>query len=250
MPDAVTLAVDGAVARLTFNRPEVLNAGDARFVADLNDAVRTLSGDRTVRVVVMIGAGRAFQTGIDLKALARGEMPLDQFVRWEDAMTAIERSDQLYVAAINGHCIGGGLQLALVCDYRLASDGALFGLPAVKECLVPSMALYRLPRLIGLGRAQDLILTGRLISAAEAERYGLVSRVVPAADFTRALDDTLDTFLALPATSSGVSKRLTPTAFDVPFDAFRTQMEAGLAACLASDEHRIAMDAIRARLRS
>jgi enoyl-CoA hydratase/carnithine racemase len=245
MADAVTLTVDGAVARVTFNRPDVLNAGDPRFVADLNAACRALAADAKVRVVVMTGAGRAFQTGVDLKSLARGEMPLDEFVRWEDAMTAMERSDKLFIAAINGHCIGGGLQLALVCDYRLASADARFGLPAVKECLVPSMALYRLPRLIGLGRAQDLILTGRLIDAAEAERYGLVNRVVPAADFARALAETIETFLALPATSAGVSKRLTPAAFDVPFDEFRARMQAGLAACLASDEHRAAMDAFR-----
>lgn len=250
MADAVTLAVDGAVARLTFNRPEVLNAGDPRFVADLNAVCRVAVDDPNVRVVVMTGAGRAFQTGVDLKSLARGEMPLAEFVRWEDAMTAMERSDKLFIAAINGHCIGGGLQLALVCDYRLASADARFGLPAVKECLVPSMALYRLPRLIGLGRAQDLILTGRLIDAAEAERYGLVNRVVPAADFPRALDETIETFLALPSTSAGVSKRLTPVAFDVPFDEFRARMQAGLAACLASDEHRAAMDAFRRPSRS
>jgi enoyl-CoA hydratase/carnithine racemase len=243
--NTVTLSVDGAVARLTFNRPEVLNAGDPRFVDDLTRVCAALAADATVRVVVMMGAGRAFQTGVDLKSLARGEVRLEHLVQWEDAMTAMERSDKLFIAAINGHCIGGGLQLALVCDYRLASDAARLGLPAVKECLVPSMALYRLPRLIGLGRAQDLILTGRLIDAAEAERYGIVNRVVAAADFSRALDDTIATFLALPATSVGVSKRLVPRAFDVPFDAFRAEMQAGLAACLASEEHRVAMAALR-----
>jgi enoyl-CoA hydratase/carnithine racemase len=247
--DAVTLTVDGAVARLTFNRPEVLNAADPRWVDDLNRAQRALEAEPAVRVVVMSGAGRAFQTGIDLNALARGELALEHLVRWEDAMTAFERSDKVFVAAINGHCVGGGLQLALVCDYRLCAADARLGLPAVKECLVPSMALYRLPRLIGLGRAQDLILTGRLIDAAEAERYGLVNRVVPAAEFPRALDETIAAFLALPSTSVGVSKRLVPAAFDVPFDEFRSRMQAGLAACFASDEHRAAMDAFRASRR-
>src|SRR5262249_57116323 len=86
--------------------------------------------------------------GVDLGALASGAFGLADFVAWEDAMTVIERMDRLFVAAINGHCLGGGLQLALVCDYRLASDTASLGLPAVKECLIPSMALYRLPPLI------------------------------------------------------------------------------------------------------
>jgi len=247
--DAVTLAVDGAVARLTFNRPEVLNAGDPRWVADLTRATRALADDQKVRVVVMSGAGRAFQTGVDLGSLARGELRFEHLHEWEDAMTAIERMDKLVIAAINGHCLGGGLQLALVCDYRLAVADALLGLPAVKECLVPSMALYRLPRLIGVARAQELILTGRSITAAEGERYGLVNRVVAAADFSRAVDETVDAFLALPPTSVGVSKRLVTQAFDLPFDEFRRRMEEGLRACLASDDHRAAMDAIRARRR-
>src|SRR2546427_5009554 len=104
-------------------------------------------------------------------------------------MTAMERMDKLFVAGINGHCLGGGLQLALVCDYRLAADEALLGLPAVKECLIPSMALYRLPRLIGLARAKELILLGEPVSARTAEHYGLVNRVVAPADFARALED-------------------------------------------------------------
>src|SRR3989441_11408282 len=87
-------------------------------------------------------------------------------------MTAMERMDKLFVAGINGHCLGGGLQLALVCDYRLASDEALLGLPAGKECLIPSMALYRLPRLIGLARAKELILLGEPVSARTAGDYG------------------------------------------------------------------------------
>ncbi|MBI2206007.1 MAG: enoyl-CoA hydratase/isomerase family protein [Candidatus Rokubacteria bacterium] len=245
----MTLEVNGTVARLVFDRPDVLNAGDARWVADLTRACQALAAEKTVRVVVMTGRGRAFQTGVDLQALARGEVRLDDLVRWEDAMTAMERMDKLFIAAINGHAIGGGLQLALVCDYRLASADALVGLPAVKECLVPSMALYRLPRLIGLGRAQDLILTGRLISAADAERYGLVNRVVPPGAFAAALDETIEMFLALPETSAGVSKRLVPRAFDLPFDDFRREMQAGLADCFASDEHRAAMAAILARRR-
>src|SRR5688572_22085089 len=129
-------------------------------------------------------------------------------------MTAIERMDRLFIAGINGHCLGGGLQLALVCDYRLATEAALLGLPAVKECLIPSMALYRLPRLIGAARARELILLGEPISAAVADRYGLVNRVVPAGDFDRALDETIQKFLSLPPASVRASKRLSARAFD------------------------------------
>jgi enoyl-CoA hydratase/carnithine racemase len=243
----IRLAVDGPLARVTLDRPEVLNAGNADWVRDLGEVVDHIARASDVRVVVLTGAGRAFCTGVDLGALACGAFGLADFVAWEDAMTVIERMDRLFVAAINGHCLGGGLQLALVCDYRLASDAALLGLPAVKECLIPSMALYRLPRLIGAARARELILLGEPVDATTAERYGLVNRVVPAADFERELDATVHKLLALPPASVRASKRLTARAFDLAFDEFRRQMQAEFKICLDSDEHRAAMEAIRSR---
>jgi len=240
------LEIAGALARLTLERPEVLNAGDARFARDLKAVVATLAERSEIRVVALTGAGRAFSTGVDLTALAHGELGMADFIAWEDAMTAMERMDKLFIAGINGHCLGGGLQLALVCDYRLASDEALLGLPAVKECLIPSMSLWRLPRLIGLARAKELILLGEPVSARTAERYGVVHRVVEAAEFPRAFEATLERFLALPPASARASKVLSTRAFDVDFETFRKEMETLLAGCLASDEHRRAMAAIRA----
>ena len=139
--DAIRLTVEGPLARLILDRPHVLNAGNRRWVADLNDAVARIDAAPDVRMVVVTGAGRAFCTGVDLTELAAGDFGFDDFIAWEDAMVAIERMDRLFVAGINGHCLGGGLQLALVCDYRLASEDATLGLPAVKECLIPSLAL-------------------------------------------------------------------------------------------------------------
>ena len=246
----IRLDVRGPIARMTFDRPEVLNAGNARFAAELGEAVATVAARSGVRVVVMTGAGRAFQTGVDLKALAAGELTLSDLVRWEDAMTAIERMDRLFIAGINGHCIGGGLQLALVCDYRLAVEDALLSLPAVKECLIPSMALYRLPRLIGLARAKELILLGEPVTAREGERIGLVNRAVPPADFPKALDETIDRFLALPPVSVRASKRLSTRAFDLDFETFREEMNAALVGCFESDEHQRAMANIRSKERS
>jgi len=246
----IRLDVRGPIARMTFDRPEVLNAGNARFAAELGEVVATVAARSGVRVVVMTGAGRAFQTGVDLTALAAGELTLSDLVRWEDAMTAIERMDKLFIAGINGHCIGGGLQLALVCDYRLAVEDALLSLPAVKECLIPSMALYRLPRLIGLARAKELILLGEAITAREGERIGLVNRAVPPADFSKALDETVERFLALPPVSVTASKRLSTRAFDLDFETFRHEMNAALVGCFESDEHQRAMANIRSKERS
>jgi enoyl-CoA hydratase/carnithine racemase len=245
----IRLALEGPVARVTLHRPAVLNAGDAEWVRDLTEVIARLERAPDARVVVITGAGRAFSTGVDLDALASGAFGLSDFVAWEDAMTAMERMDRLFIAAINGHCLGGGLQLALVCDYRLASDTAQLGLPAVKECLIPSMALFRLPRLIGAARARELILLGDSIDAATAERYGLVNRVVPAAEFDRALDETVQKFLALPPASARAGKQLAARAFDLEFDAFRREMQDHFKTCLDSDEHRRAMELIRARRR-
>jgi enoyl-CoA hydratase len=235
------------MARVTLNRPEVLNAGDPGWVAELTEVVARIGARPDLRVAVITGAGRAFSTGVDLGALAAGEMTLPHFVAWEDAMTAIERMPIPFIAAINGHCLGGGLQLALVCDYRLAAADAVIGLPAVKECLIPSMALYRLPRLIGAARAREMILTGEPISATRAEQVGLVNRVVAASEFPGAVDECIARFLALPATAVAASKRLLARAFDLPFDAFRREMEAGFRLCLDSAEHRAAMEEIRQR---
>jgi enoyl-CoA hydratase/carnithine racemase len=243
----IRLEIEGPLARVTLDRPDVLNAGNAAWVRDLGAVVARIEHAPDVRVVVLTGAGRAFCTGVDLDALATGAFQLDDFIAWEDAMVAIERMDRLFVAGINGHCLGGGLQLALVCDYRLASADALLGLPAVKECLIPSMSLYRLPRLIGAARARELILLGEPIDAATGERFGVVNRVVPAVDFGRELEATTQKFLALPPASARASKLLTARAFDLQFDAFRREMQAHFKVCLNSEEHRAAMQAVRER---
>ena len=248
--EAIRLEIEGPLAKLVLDRPRVLNAGNRQWVADLNETVAAIASAPHVRVVVLTGAGRAFCTGVDLTELAAGHFGLEDFIAWEDAMIAIERMDRLFVAGINGHCLGGGLQLALVCDYRLASEDALLGLPAVKECLIPSLALYRLPRLIGAARAQELILLGEPLDARTAERYSLVNRVVPAAEFPRALDETVERFLALPPASARASKLLTGRAFDLDLETFRLQMQAHFKVCLDSEEHRQAMEVFRARRRS
>jgi len=248
--EAIRLEIEGPLAKLVLDRPRVLNAGNRQWVADLNETVAAIAAAPHVRVVVLTGAGRAFCTGVDLTELAAGHFGLEDFIAWEDAMIAIERMDRLFVAGINGHCLGGGLQLALVCDYRLASEDALLGLPAVKECLIPSLALYRLPRLIGAARAQELILLGEPLDARTAERYSLVNRVVPVAEFPRALDETVERFLALPPASARASKLLTGRAFDLDLETFRLQMQAHFKVCLDSEEHRQAMEVFRARRRS
>jgi len=175
----------GGVAVVTLNRPAVLNALNLALLHDLDHALAEVRDDHDVRAVILTGAGeKAFVAGADIKELAEltpvagkayaaaGQRILDQ----------IEQLGKPVIAAINGYALGGGCELAMACTIRLASETAKFGQPEIKLGIIPGFAgTQRLPRLVGKGRAMELILTGATIDAAEAYRIGLVNRVVPAA---------------------------------------------------------------------
>jgi enoyl-CoA hydratase/carnithine racemase len=179
------VAVDGAVATVTINRPKVLNALNAATLAELGDAMRGLQADASVRAVILTGAGeKAFVAGADIHELAtlapdaaKAHAELGQRV-----FDLIEHLGKPVIAAVNGFALGGGCELAMACTVRLAADTAKFGQPEVKLGLTPGFAgTQRLPRLVGKGRAMEIVLGGAMIDAAEAHRIGLVNRTVPAA---------------------------------------------------------------------
>jgi len=182
------------VATVTINRPKVLNALDAATLGELDLAARELQADTGVRVIVLTGAGeKAFVAGADIHELATltpdsGKVYAELGQRVFDRL---ERLGKPVIAAVNGFALGGGCELAMACTVRLAADTAKFGQPEVKLGLTPGFAgTQRLPRLVGRGRAMELLLGGGIIDAAEALRIGLVNRVVPAAalqDEARAL---------------------------------------------------------------
>jgi enoyl-CoA hydratase/carnithine racemase len=179
----VTVRVDGAIATLTLNRPEAMNAMGRALAVDLEAALDRLEALPGVRAVVATGAGeRAFSVGGDIKE--RGAMSLDE--RWEHALRlarCFERIETLpvpVIAAINGFCFGGGMELATACDIRLASERAELGLLEVRLGVFPGAGgPARLTRLVGKGMAKLVLLTGRRFPAAEALRIGMVEQVVP-----------------------------------------------------------------------
>jgi enoyl-CoA hydratase len=183
--ETLLLERDGAVAILTINRPTVLNALNRQVLEDLSHAVNALGADDEVRAIVLTGAGeKAFVAGADINELA-AQSPVsgrDLARRGQALFRHIETLGKPVIAAINGFALGGGCELAMSCTLRLAADTAKLGQPEINLGLIPGYGgSQRLPRLVGKDRAMELILTGRHISAEEAFRIGLVTRVVPAA---------------------------------------------------------------------
>ncbi len=180
-------AADG-VATVTLNRPEVHNAMNAAMRRELTACFTALATDDAVRAVVVAGAGdRAFSAGADIREFVEPEPPtvFREQRRRLDFRRAMDACPQPLIAAIRGWALGGGLELALACDIRIAGDDARLGLPEVTLGIIPGGGAQRLPRLIGRGKALELILTGARIGAEDARRLGLVERVVPAADVLR-----------------------------------------------------------------
>ena len=176
--------VHDGIARVTINRPDKLNALNATVIAELADAVGHIESDDAVRGVILTGAGtKAFAAGADIGELtAQGAMDgKARALAGQRAMRRLERCGKPVVAAVNGFALGGGCELAMACHLRVASESARFGQPEVKLGLGPGYGgTVRLPRLVGKGRALELLLTGAMIDAQEAWRIGLVNRVVPA----------------------------------------------------------------------
>jgi enoyl-CoA hydratase len=231
-PPPVLLDIVGPVATLTINRPRVLNALDRATFEALEGACDQIETDRDVRCAIVTGAGeRAFSAGADIHQLDDlGSAGALAFMA--DGQRVFDRlaaSPKTTVAAVNGYALGGGLELAMACDVRIAADTACFGQPEITLGSIPGWGgTQRLPLLVGLGRARELILTGRIIDAAEAERIGLVSRVVPAAD--------------LAAAASEMARRiatLAPVALALAKDAIR-QVEGDLAAGLRVEREHVA----------
>ncbi len=203
--DNVLVTRDGDCAVITLNRPDKLNPLDRVTIATLLDVVTALEAERGLRSVIVTGAGRAFSAGGDLDgylSLYRDAQAfrvfLDNFYR---LLAAIERSDKIYIAAINGPCVAGGLELLLSCDVVLAADTATIGDGHLNFGQLPGAGgSQRLPRAIGALRAKHRLLSGRMIDAAEAERIGLVGEVVPAGDLlARARDFARDLGTKSPA---------------------------------------------------
>ncbi|MCD6571183.1 MAG: enoyl-CoA hydratase/isomerase family protein [Deltaproteobacteria bacterium] len=180
------------IGYLTLNRPEVFNAISQELIDEVRDALAMIDKDEEIRVLIITGAGKGFQAGADIKELSKMG-PID-ILRWNEGVVrinaALEKLRQPVIAAINGLAMGGGLELAISCSLRIIAEGAKLALPEVKLGIIPGTGgTQRLPRLIGKGRAYELLLTGKAIDAEEAYRIGLVNKVVPKGEVVKAAEE-------------------------------------------------------------
>jgi enoyl-CoA hydratase/carnithine racemase len=203
----------GPVRHVVLNRPEKRNAFHAELVLATGAALRAAADDAAVRCVVVRGAGAMLSSGMDLGALAAlAEAPerVRGFRRaCLEAWSLAEEMPKPVICAIHGACLGGALELALACDLRVIAADAVVGLPETRIGLIPDVGgSSRLPQVVGLGRAKELILCGRVIDGVEAERIGLANRVVPAAELDAAVDALAGELLSCAPVAVGLAKRV------------------------------------------
>jgi enoyl-CoA hydratase len=220
--ETILVTRDDRVATVTLNRPKALNALNSQVMAEFTTAAAELDADAGIGAIIVTGNEKAFAAGADIKEMAglsfADVFAADQFAPW--SKFAAVRTPT--IAAVAGYALGGGCELAMMCDLLIAADTAKFGQPEIKLGVLPGMGgSQRLTRAIGKAKAMDLILTGRTIDAAEADRSGLVSRVVPA-------DTLLDEANAVAATIAGMSLSAARMAKEAVNRAFESSLAEGL----------------------
>jgi enoyl-CoA hydratase len=179
--ETLIVETDGSVGIITLNRPDALNALSSKLMDEMTKAVDGFEADANIHVIVLLGSNKAFAAGADIKEMAsKGYMDVYK----EDFITAnwerVTRARKPVIAGVAGYALGGGCELAMMCDFIIAADNAKFGQPEITLGIMPGAGgSQRLTRFVGKSKAMDMVLTGRMMDAAEAERAGLVSRVVP-----------------------------------------------------------------------
>jgi enoyl-CoA hydratase len=201
MSKTLIIETQDHVALIRLNRPEALNALNQQLMSELATTLQAMDGDDTVRCIVITGSEKAFAAGADIREMA-GKTFAEAFVGdiFGPEAEAIQRIRKPIIAAVSGFALGGGCELAMMCDFILAADTAKFGQPEINLGIIAGMGgTQRLTRAVGKAKAMEMNLTGRMMDAAEAERAGLVSRIIPAADL---IDEALKTAAKIAAKSA------------------------------------------------
>ena len=232
----VTYRAAGGVAWITLNRPAVLNALNTDLAAALADRAEEAAADADVMAVVVGGAGRAFCSGMDRTAMAGGTIGDEFYRHWIRGLNRLEDMPKVTLAVLHGHSIGGGLQIGLACDLRLATHDAVLGLGASRHGIIPDGGVLRLARLVGLGRAKELALFNEDISPADARAIGLVNWVCAPAEVEATVAGILERLRHQAPTANAHIKRLLHESFHRDPRAMIEDVMAAQRDCMASWE--------------
>ena len=213
--ETILIETRGAVTLITLNRPQALNALNSQVLADLTQAFQTYDADPSQRCAVLTGSEKAFAAGADIKemqAQSFADMYGSNFFAGWERVTATRKP---WIAAVNGFALGGGCEVAMMADFIIAGDGAKFGQPEIKLGVTPGMGgSQRLTRAIGKAKAMEMCLTGRMMGAEEAERSGLVARVVPAAGLIEEAMKTAAAVAAMAPLAAIATKEMVDAAYE------------------------------------
>jgi enoyl-CoA hydratase len=240
---SVRVEVDGAVATIRLDRPP-MNALDAAAQDELAAAAAAVSADPAIRAVVLYGGPKVFAAGVDIKEMAEASyatMAADTR-RMQASFTAIAKIGKPVAAAVTGYALGGGLELALCADFRVAGENAKLGQPEILLGIIPGAGgTQRLPRLVGPARAKDIVFTGRFVGAAEALAIGLVDKVVPDSQVYAAARDMVARYVTGPAVALSAAKRAIDDGLETCLDAGLEIERLHFAALFATEDQRTGM---------
>ena len=242
----INIETDGPIATLTINRPDALNALNDELIAEMQSYLRSVWFDENLRVIIVTGEGKAFVSGADIAELA--QMGVQDGMRksavGQYLMKSFENIPKVTIAAINGFCFGGGMELALACDIRLASEKARMGLPEVKLGIIPGYGgTQRLPRLIGAGRAKQMIFTGEFYKADKCYEFGIVQEVYPPEELLAKAREMAQVIASRGPLAVAAAKECVNRGLDMPLSNANDFEKLSFGAIAASDDMKEGLNA-------
>jgi enoyl-CoA hydratase len=246
MFETITYEVKDSIATITINRPEAMNALNINVLDELSEVFQVISKDVNVKAVIVTGAGKAFVAGADIAAMH--EMTAvegrEMMIKGHQVMNFMESLEKPIIAAVNGFALGGGCELALACDFRIASEKAKFGQPEVSLGIIPGFGgTQRLPRLVGKSRGKMLIMTGDMVSANEAFEIGLCDKVVSPEDIITEAEALAKKIMSKAPLAIGAAKKVINIGYDLDMRSATTLEIEGFTGPFASSDKKEGMNA-------
>lgn len=248
--DTIRLEKDGQIGFLILDRPASLNAVNDQLITDLEEACKAIQADTTLRVVVLKGEGRAFCSGMDLRAAANRPATIEAirstWEPWERALQMLDNLNQLTIASIHGPCLGAGFELILTCDFRIAASTAFFSSPQVLYgSPADATATYRLPQLIGLAKAKEIVILGERFDTTKAEQWGLLTKVVEPERLAEETQKLAERCLQVGGKAAAAVKHLLARSWQLDVQTLEEEIDRGRAASLQTSEFTESMELYR-----